>query len=193
MFRRAGLAAVFLLLLTAASASAATKSVSISGFAYHVTPLKVGRNTTVTWTNNDSGTQHSATSDVAGLFDTGFLNPGQHGSGFFTQAGGFSYHCRVHSFMHGVVKVKMSASPSSGATGTTFTLTLASATVPSGFTHDIQVSRNGGSFMSLPSTTNRTTTFRPTKSGTYKIQTRLHQSSTSTTTDWSPSATITVG
>jgi plastocyanin len=192
VIRRASLVAVLLLVMSAASVSAATSTVTIQNVAYSPATSKVARGTSVVWSNQDPF-QHTATSDVAGLFTTGFINGGTNSPAIvFGQAGSFAFHCQIHSSMHGTIKVKMSASPKSGTATTTFTLTLANAAVPSGYTHDLQVSRNGGAYTALPSTTNTTATYKPGRTGTYKFKTRLHQVGGATVTGWSPAATVKV-
>ena len=58
----------------------------------------------VSWTNADS-IQHTVTSDEQGLFDAGPISPGDTFENVFDSAGEFGYHCAIHPFMTGVVKV----------------------------------------------------------------------------------------
>ena len=191
MIRRAGLVAALLVLVSGTNVSAASKT--IGAFLYGYTPAraKITMGTTVTWASSD--VTHTATSNN-GLFDTGAINGGAVSAGIvFNQAGGFAYHCAIHgaALMHATVKVKMRVSPTTGGVRRLFTLTLGSAAVPSGWQHDVQVSRNGGAFVSLPSTTSTSATYRPGKRGTYRVRTRLHQT-TGATTGWSPVAAFSV-
>jgi plastocyanin len=78
----------------------------ISGFAFSA--LTVPVNTTVTWRNDDS-VPHTATADSSSAFqfDTGNIAPGATSQGItFTMAGTFTYHCNVHSSMHGTIVVQ---------------------------------------------------------------------------------------
>jgi plastocyanin len=191
VFRRAGFVAVVGLVLSASTVAAANQTVKIQGSVYSPTPVTVSRGNTVTWSNLDAFT-HSATADGdSTLFNTGtFTSPPK--SKVFTQAATFAYHCVIHGSMHGKVKVRMGVSPASAAKGTTFTFGLASATIPTGYTHDVQVSRNGATFVSLTSTTSQTKTYKPTLTGNYRVRTRLHKTSNNFTTGWSPVSTFTV-
>jgi plastocyanin len=79
--------------------------VTISGFAFSALTVPMG--TTVTWKNNDS-MSHTATSDASSAFafDTGVIAAGATSTGIaFTQAGTFTYHCSIHSSMHGSITV----------------------------------------------------------------------------------------
>jgi len=83
---------------------AADVSVTIMNFSFQPTPLTIPVGTTVVWTNQDP-VMHTATSDTAGVFDTGLLQKGQSGRVTFNTAGTFTYHCTVHPNMHGTVVV----------------------------------------------------------------------------------------
>lgn len=84
-----------------------TPNVSIANFAFKPTPDTVAANTTVTWTNQDNPTPHTATSDAGSteVWDTGNLTSNT-GSHKFTAVGTFLYHCTVHPNMHGTIVVK---------------------------------------------------------------------------------------
>ena len=81
----------------------ANQSISINNFAFQ-TPITVRRGTQVTWTNNDSA-PHTATSDSAGGFDSGFMGNGGTFSSTFNAVGTFAYHCAFHPSMHGSIVV----------------------------------------------------------------------------------------
>ena len=192
MIRRAALCALFVLLLSTTTVSAATKTINVQYPNYTPSGPKVARGTAITWHNLD-GFGHTATSDVPGLW-TSVNTPGNATTAplTFNQAGSFLYHCVFHSNMHGKIKVSMSATPATGTRATTFTLTLGNTAVPSGFKHDVAVSRNGGAFTNLPSTTATTTTFKATATGTYRFHTRLHPTNGASPAAWSPTVSITV-
>jgi plastocyanin len=84
-----------------ASASGA-KTVDISHFEFHPRTLEVGKGTRVVFSNS-SGTAHTATD--AGAFDTGRIKPGKSVAVRFARKGTFSYHCKIHPFMHGKIVV----------------------------------------------------------------------------------------
>ena len=69
-------------------------TVSIVNFTFSPSNLQIQVGDTITWTNNDS-VGHTATSD-AGVWDSGFLEPGQTFSFTFTSTGIFPYHCSPH-------------------------------------------------------------------------------------------------
>jgi LPXTG-motif cell wall-anchored protein len=88
---------------------------TISDFQFSPASITIHVGDTVSWTNNGPS-PHTATAD-GGSFDTGTLQKGQSGSHTFTQAGTFTYFCRIHPFMHGTVVV--AAAAGSGSTQTT--------------------------------------------------------------------------
>ena len=74
--------------------------VKIKGFAYDPATITVPTGTTVTWTQMDSGVQHTVTGTG---FDSGILNAGDTFKWTFKKAGTFSYTCSTHSNMIGIV------------------------------------------------------------------------------------------
>lgn len=78
-------------------------SISIAGFAFSTSSLSVTKGAKVTWKNNDA-TTHTVTSDD-GAFDSGNIAPGGSFSFTFTNAGTFSYHCKIHPGMTAKVVV----------------------------------------------------------------------------------------
>jgi plastocyanin len=77
------------------------------GFTPDVVTVVIGKNNTVYWVNNDAAV-HTATSDTAGVFDSGTMNAGATFQWTFTTAGTYTYHCNFHSWMQGTVIVKSS-------------------------------------------------------------------------------------
>ena len=93
-----------LALLPGTPSKAATTDATIAGFRFSPDPLPVPVGATVKWTNNDS-TTHTVTADD-GSFDSGDITP--HGT--FTQPFGgpartITYHCNIHSSMHGTLQI----------------------------------------------------------------------------------------
>jgi plastocyanin len=78
--------------------------IDISNFMYSPTVLRVKVGSTITVTNEDE-TEHTATSNTEGAFDTGTLEKGQSMSFKVNKVGAFSYHCSFHAFMHGTIDV----------------------------------------------------------------------------------------
>jgi hypothetical protein len=86
-------------------------------------------------------------------------------------------------------------SPARGTSATTFTVTWASATAPSGYVYDIQIKRPGTtSFVSWKmGQTARLTTFTPDRgAGTYGFRARLRKTSNGRASGYSPVKSISV-
>jgi plastocyanin len=151
--------------------AAAGAAVTISNQAYSPTSVVVHPGETVTWTNNDQ-IAHSVTADD-GSFDSagalcspsitlGCLQPGQSYAHTFASSGTFSYHCRVHSFMHGTVVVAavpvttpsttLAVHASSTAFSTTST-SISSGIGPLGSDTSTTVVNNGSIGLDLPAGT----------------------------------------
>jgi plastocyanin len=81
---------------------AATRNVTIAGFAYSPDPVTVNVGDTVRWTNNDA-VAHTATGSG---FNTGSIAAGASKSVTFNSAGTFAYRCTIHPSMTGTVVVK---------------------------------------------------------------------------------------
>jgi plastocyanin len=124
---------------------------TISDFQFAPATITVHVGDTITWTN-DGPSPHSATA-YNGSFDTGTLEKGQSGSHTFTQAGTFTYYCRIHPFMHGTVVVVGSTS-SGTPPGTTTT----SATTPTTTTAPTTTSASPTTTAAGTSTTGTTNT-----------------------------------
>jgi hypothetical protein len=124
----------------------------------------------------------------------GAISPGKSSSMAFFHSGAYPYHCIFHSQQKGTIKVKMSTSPASGNTSTNFTIRVATQNAASGFTHDVQRRRRGGTFTTWMSTTSQLVVFNPTPSqtGTWEFRARYRETSTGEKTNWSPVLTITV-
>ena len=88
---------------TAAGAAAPAAEVTIPAKLYLPKDLVVITGTTVTWRNSDR-TTHTVTQEDD-VFDSGFVRPGETFSVTFPKAGAFAYHCSIHKFMHGAVRV----------------------------------------------------------------------------------------
>ncbi len=66
--------------------------------------ITVKKGTTVTWNNKDNFA-HTVTSDDGATFNSGNLAGGASFSYVTTTAGTFTYHCNIHSNMHGTLVV----------------------------------------------------------------------------------------
>jgi plastocyanin len=83
---------------------AASGALTIKGFAFAPSTLKVKKGERVTVTNDDSAT-HTWTLDDKS-FDAGKLAPGKSASHTFDSTGSFSYHCEIHTSMKGTIEVE---------------------------------------------------------------------------------------
>jgi len=82
---------------------AQVRSVSIPGKVFVPGALDVLVGDTVVWRNGD-GSTHTVTADDDS-FDSGVLSPGATFARTFSKPGRYVYHCTIHKFMHGVVRV----------------------------------------------------------------------------------------
>ena len=73
---------------------AGSAEVSIGDNFFDPANASVPVGTTVCWTNNGQVT-HTATSNT-GVFDSGFMSPGDSFSFTFNSAGSYAYHCTIH-------------------------------------------------------------------------------------------------
>ena len=110
----------------------------------------------------------------------------------FVAAGTYAYRCTIHFGMNGTVKVPAAASPASGSTGTTFTVTVASEPAPSGFQYVVQKKNPGGSFAAFRTITTASTTFQATSPGTYQFRAQLKRVSSGATSAFSDAVSISV-
>jgi plastocyanin len=84
----------------------ASVNVKIENFAFIPQELHIAVGTTVTWQNADD-VPHTATSnDDPQLFDSGALDTDDKFSFTFSKPGKYTYYCKVHPHMTGVVIVK---------------------------------------------------------------------------------------
>lgn len=91
---------------TGGTGGAQTHSVSINNFAFSPASLTINKGDTVVWTNMQSGTPHTVTSDSGSELGSGQLSTGSSYSHTFNTAGTFAYHCSIHPTMHGTVIVQ---------------------------------------------------------------------------------------
>lgn len=91
------------LITRAMAAGHAKHPIAIEGFAFAPETLEMTAGDFVVFTNMD-GAPHTATADN-GFFDTGRLNRGDSGEIHMTEAGEFSYFCKFHPNMKGLIRV----------------------------------------------------------------------------------------
>ena len=108
---------VSLLILTASVAWAAASnpkskqiSVDMKSISYDPNIVNASVGDSIVWTNK-AFSNHTATSEDEGSFDTGEVKPGESSSPVkFDKEGEFQYHCKIHGkTMSGTVVVKPAA------------------------------------------------------------------------------------
>ena len=154
----------------------------------------VAQGTSVTWHNNGPNTHTSTGDSPLALWATGNVATGTTSSAVvFRAAGGYTYHCSIHTFMTAAVRVPILVSPASGTTATTFTVTLTSALVAA-FTYDVQrrIGTTGAWTIYRTGVTTRTVPFTAAAAGTYYLRSRLVRTSTHAFSKWSPMKHVTV-
>jgi plastocyanin len=190
MLRRIGLITTALVLLGAASVSAATRTINVSAIAFPAhTSATIGDR--VEWDNN-SGFGHTVTGDSPLNLWNKNLPIGGTAARTFAPAGSYPYHCNIHATMHGSIDVAMRASPQSGTTATTFTIRWATVTAANGFKYVVQKRAPGGSFVAYKTTTTPSAAFKTGVTGNWAFRARLKRISNGAVSGFSPTLTISV-
>jgi len=185
------LSAVLASILLIAFPAQAASVVQVQDFSFSPTPLTVPQGTSVSWHNNGP-TSHTSTSDV-GLWTTTTLATGTtSGPVLFKAAGVYAYHCKIHPFMHGKVRVPIDVSPASGGASTVFTITLATGSRVH-WSFDVQKKAGAGLWKIWKTgVTSLSVTFHHASPGTWRFRSRLHKNGSTLRTGWSPSKVITI-
>jgi len=201
MLRRAALAAGLMLLLTVNMASAANQTVTITNDHYSQSTFAVNFSDQVTWITGGTQTHHhTATSNLTSTRGWGAMswrfdfpaNSTLSQAQTFHQAGGWQFHCEIHPSMRGTVNVTFNANSLTGPLGSTFTLTLGDQALPTGFVHDIQKRKLGGTFKAWKTTSDTLQAWKPARRGKFQFQVRVRNTANGDTTLYSPLITITV-
>jgi plastocyanin len=193
--RVAAVAAGLFIVLPVAGAAAATRSVTIAGFAFSPAVTTAVQNDAVTWRNAD-GAPHTTTSTFPGPvgWSSGTLGTGATFSKVLTAAGTYTYRCLLHGGMTGTAQVPVKVAPATGTTTTTFTIRVASATAPAGFDYVIERKAPGATgFLAWRTTTAASVAFTPDRgTGTYSFRSLVRKTSSGQRTAASPARSITV-
>jgi len=160
---------------------AKTLYVSVSDAGFAPTTELVPQGSTVQWNMVGPSANGVADGNALALFDSGTHAAPYYQRFTYTAAGVYK---TVDKLSHTqTVNVLPKASPTSATTGTTFTITWATITAPTGYVYDVQMLKPGGAWQNwLLGTTSPSATYVPTISGTYKFRARLHKVSPSTAT-----------
>jgi plastocyanin len=189
--------AVTLALGMALPAEAATTSISIVSRTQGFNPATASgaEGTTFAWKNNDPSFTHTSTQDAPlSLWTTGNVSPGVTKSVTVNSAGAYGYHCAIHPTMTGKVRVPIKVGPVSGTTATTFTITMATTAATGNFVYDVQQRVGTGAWTAFKTgITSKSTTFKPSATGSYSFRSRLRDKTVSGKfSGWSPKKTISV-
>lgn len=87
-----------------AETSPAAKQVKIENLAFEPKELTIQKGESVEWQNQDL-VPHTAT-EAAGVFDSDLISAGASWARRFEAAGDFTYRCKLHPNMIGVIHVK---------------------------------------------------------------------------------------
>src|SRR5207244_2635953 len=133
------------------------------------------------------------TSDLAGLWDTGTLASGMTSTipVMFQAAGIYAYHCHIHPFMHGQVRVPIRVSAKTGSTSTIFRITLASAS-QAGYSFDVQKKVQPSGLWKFWKTgvTSLSVRFHHATARSWRFRSRLHKIGSTAASGWSPTKMI---
>jgi plastocyanin len=88
---------------TTVGSAATADTVDIKDFSFSPNPITVKAGQTITVANQDNVT-HTLTAN-GGAFNTGDLGGGRRDSISAASAGTYAYHCEIHTFMTGTVRV----------------------------------------------------------------------------------------
>lgn len=191
--------ALLALALAAGPVAAATTIVTMdNSYDFSPSSVTVSRGVTVRWENNASYVPH----DVKGTAPSSYftsgaeagMDPGESYSKTFKSAGSFPYICRIHQpSMDGRVVVRMGASRIVDGGVVKFKLELASEALSSSspFRHVVWVDTPSGSWQIFKTTTKATVTYVPSASGTYYFRSEVKRVSNGSTSDWSPTRSLT--
>jgi plastocyanin len=153
--------------------------------------VNVSTNINIVW-DNGGDFPHTATSNgTVNFIDTGSIASGESGQAYFYGSGSYPYHCELHEFMTGAIKVKPTAQPSSFAVGGSSTVTYGNM-FSKGVTWDLQRRRNGGDWVLVRSASSKASlVFSPSRTGTYEFRARTRDFDADVS-GWSPIRKVTV-
>ena len=194
MVRRSFLAAAFLVILSASTVLAATKTVAVSGTAYTPASVTVPMGGTVAWKNKTARKRVVAadTGFVASWFLPSTTVPanGTSVARTFPEAGSFGYHDTVKGF-RGTVVVPMTVDLAVVTVNTKVTLRLGSVNCNAPVYHYVQARKNGGAWGMIATTGGTTWGWTVPSAGTWQIETKLHHALGAGDSGWSPIVTVT--
>jgi plastocyanin len=162
----------------------ATAVVTVANFAFHPAQVTVAPGDTVQWMFPEAMAHTTESND--GFWSSPHEMGGATFAHTFPTSGTFGYHCAIHTFMHGKVRVPVTATP---AAGSGWRVRWA-ASMPRGYSVDVQVRKpHTSTWVSLRSGTHSLGThFDPARHGRYALRVRSHRNAH--VSSWSPVRTI---
>ncbi len=174
---------------------AQTVPVAVTDFAFTPPTVTTALGSIVRWDFGGFNLHTSTDETSLRLWDSGTKGAGGTFSFTFVAAGTYAYVCTFHAtLMTGTVAIPITASPASAPLGSTVTVTWASVAIPIGFVVDVEVDPPGpGGFRPIQTgTTAPSGSGVPPIKGKYVFRARLRRTSTGGTSQFSPTATITI-
>jgi eukaryotic-like serine/threonine-protein kinase len=150
----------------------------------------------VAWTNSGALSHSVKDSSGVDLFDSGAIPPGTIWQRTFSAASVYKYASGMNGTFTGKVKVPMVLQPETGYTGTTYTVTWASAPPPAGLVYDVQIQRPGSTaweFWKKDATSTGDAFVPDAGTGTYWFRAHVRNPATKAGTAYSSKKSITVG
>ena len=177
-------------LLASVPAEAATVSVAISGFSFKPDVIKATQGSSVKWNQQDPG-QHTTTSNEL-FWQSAHLSTGASFIDVAKYAGIFAYHCEIHTFMTGQVRVPIIVTAS--AAGGWIVRWSSLNTTPTDRNFDIQIKRPGSNKWRpfRDATTRAFARFDTSVAGEYRFRARTRNLTIGQPSAWSPAVALTI-
>jgi streptogramin lyase len=172
-----------------------TRYVLVRSLGFRPATRRTSQGTTIEWSFYGPTSQSVTDTTGLGLFDSGTRSFVSYYSFTFAGAGTYRYQDALHPALTGAIAVPIAVSPHSGGTGTTFTVTWASAPPGAGRVFDVRIRRPGSpSYVDWRTgQTGTSATFVPDAgTGVYSFRARPRSSGTGARSGWSPAASIVV-
>lgn len=139
------------LLIGAPAASAASRAITISGYAFSPAAVTITTGDTLTWTNEDQAPHDVTTTSAPVAIHGATMSKGQSWSYRFTVPGTYSYICSIHPDMKATVTVVAAAKPTPTPTPTqAMTTIVRHAAAPTPIHHPGHASASAAAARSTP-------------------------------------------